>query len=420
VALLALLVAWGLLVALPFAAPPEEPPVQAGLQARLAGRLARLAVLGEVTEGWRRPLLEEALALVEESRRHLPRDPLLAAQEVLLLQAAGRPEEAGRRLARALQGAPGAPELRWLARPRGEIPAAFQGFYAYQAAELVGQAARLRPAEARKAARDRVQLALVLILSLGNLGAGLLAWLLWPLSRRLLLPAPGAVLPALDLVGAGRWLLLFQLLNLLVVPLLVLGLGQLGLPTGVGVLLCQSGLYLALLAGIARWARGAGPAGRVLGLARPGLRPVVQGLVSFWLAVPLVAGAAWAAARLLDKEPFSTNPALERLVAGGPADRAALVLLTVLLAPFFEEVLFRGLLYPALRALWGPGPAALASSLAFSLVHGDPEVILPLMTLGLVMAGSYERTRSLWPAVLVHALWNGTTVALVLLLAGGV
>ncbi|MGC9004551.1 MAG: CPBP family glutamic-type intramembrane protease [bacterium] len=104
---------------------------------------------------------------------------------------------------------------------------------------------------------------------------------------------------------------------------------------------------------------------------------------------------------------FLTSP------AGG---KAALLFLIVFLAPLFEELLFRGLLYPSLREELGVVPAIILSSFFFASVHADVSRLLPLMTLGMVFTYLYEKRHSLLPSILAHALWNAQTIFLLLLL----
>jgi len=85
-----------------------------------------------------------------------------------------------------------------------------------------------------------------------------------------------------------------------------------------------------------------------------------------------------------------------------------LVILTgVVLAPLVEELLFRGVLYQALRRRMPVGSAALVSALIFALMHFNLLLFIPLTLMGLVFALVYERSGSLIPTILVHACNNG-------------
>ena len=74
------------------------------------------------------------------------------------------------------------------------------------------------------------------------------------------------------------------------------------------------------------------------------------------------------------------------------------------LAPLVEELVFRGAIFRKWRVRWGPGKAALLSSLLFAAVHlqASPGKLVLALTCVLV----YTSTRSLWAAVLLHAMHN--------------
>jgi membrane protease YdiL (CAAX protease family) len=97
----------------------------------------------------------------------------------------------------------------------------------------------------------------------------------------------------------------------------------------------------------------------------------------------------------------------EDLVWGGGGDAALAMLSAVVAAPFFEEVIFRGLLYATFRRRFGVVVSALASALIFAAAHGYGWVgLVSVLWSGVVWAWSYERTRSLVPGMLAHAAVN--------------
>lgn len=86
----------------------------------------------------------------------------------------------------------------------------------------------------------------------------------------------------------------------------------------------------------------------------------------------------------------------------------ALGVLIVLAAPVAEEVFFRGFLFGGLRGRMSFWPAAVISGLLFGLVHlpGGPLQVPPLAVFGVLLAWLYERTGSLGPPILMHAIQN--------------
>ena len=97
--------------------------------------------------------------------------------------------------------------------------------------------------------------------------------------------------------------------------------------------------------------------------------------------------------------------AVEPLASLLPGDQDALggggwlLISAVLLAPLFEESIFRGYLGGVLRKSYGGLAAWIISSILFGLVHAIPSVILTATLSGLVLGYYYLRTRSLWMVV---------------------
>ncbi len=108
----------------------------------------------------------------------------------------------------------------------------------------------------------------------------------------------------------------------------------------------------------------------------------------------------------------------ENLLWGSPLKVASETAETVLGAPVFEEIIFRGLLFPALRVALPLWPAALLSGALFAAAHGYGVVgFAAVAWSGAIWAVGYERTGSLLPCMLAHALGNlMSSVSFVLLL----
>lgn len=90
------------------------------------------------------------------------------------------------------------------------------------------------------------------------------------------------------------------------------------------------------------------------------------------------------------------------------------ILLAVFIAPFTEEILFRGFLYAWLKSIWPKWIALFFTAALFALLHQHLPVFLPLMWLGIVLALLYEKTGSLWSNIVLHALFNGITLLVAL------
>ena len=83
------------------------------------------------------------------------------------------------------------------------------------------------------------------------------------------------------------------------------------------------------------------------------------------------------------------------------------IVMVVVMAPLFEEVIFRGVLLESTRAKYGVMAAWLVSSAIFGIVHVHPTVAVNAFAIGLVLGFVYMRTDSLWSVIILHAVNNG-------------
>jgi len=90
---------------------------------------------------------------------------------------------------------------------------------------------------------------------------------------------------------------------------------------------------------------------------------------------------------------------------------AANLVLFAVAAPFVEELMFRGLGQSLLRFL-GRTPSMVLVGVAFGLDHGLLEGLLVLIPFGIIVAWVRDRTGSVVPGMLVHAVFNGGTLIL--------
>lgn len=77
-----------------------------------------------------------------------------------------------------------------------------------------------------------------------------------------------------------------------------------------------------------------------------------------------------------------------------------------LLAPFAEEVFFRGFLLAALVPVLGGLRGAAVSSAVFSVAHLNVGTLFPIFVMGMLLAWLYLRTGSIWPPFVAHAAQN--------------
>lgn len=143
-----------------------------------------------------------------------------------------------------------------------------------------------------------------------------------------------------------------------------------------------------------------------------GLRPTRE---RWWRIALVVVGvyiafflfsAIWAAA--LGEKP--KEELLKQLGANETALLLALsALLTTVIAPIGEEMLFRGYVFPSLAKWRGWALGAVITGILFGAVHvGSAPVIylVPLAVLGFLLCALYRQTGSLYPCIATHCLNN--------------
>lgn len=86
-----------------------------------------------------------------------------------------------------------------------------------------------------------------------------------------------------------------------------------------------------------------------------------------------------------------------------------MIAVLVIVAPFFEEIIFRGMVFRGLRRTRTLYFSAVLSALIFAVVHPQISVI-PVFCLGLATAWIYEKTGNLIFPMIVHAVYNGAII----------
>ncbi|MEN9937799.1 MAG: hypothetical protein RLZZ387_4378 [Chloroflexota bacterium] len=156
-----------------------------------------------------------------------------------------------------------------------------------------------------------------------------------------------------------------------------------------------------------------------IGLQAP--RPLRLTLIGLGLGVLLLVGNAVIGALFASAGIRQNQADQYPLFAGDYLGQALFMLGAAVIVPIGEEVLFRGYVFHTLRrmfadARWGLVGAYLLSSAVFGVAHslaateGVVALIIPTMLLGLALAWVVNRTGSLIPAIIAHAMNNGVAL----------
>lgn len=214
------------------------------------------------------------------------------------------------------------------------------------------------------------------------------------------------------------WITLYNLLGLLVSQEVQLLAASQNLPKDTTIALASFISYSTgtlvglLLINFLIWK----PYGKLQEFFRMDIRAVPAGFAAYFAAVPLFTSAL-----VLNEKLFPQggggNPTLT-IITGSENIEAKVLLfsIAVVLAPVFEEILFRGMLYPALASRLSPWFAIPLTSLIFAACHYSVVELLPLTILSVVITYTYHRTQNLVPSIVLHSLFNGWSFLTLLVL----
>ncbi len=87
-------------------------------------------------------------------------------------------------------------------------------------------------------------------------------------------------------------------------------------------------------------------------------------------------------------------------------------LIIAILAPFLEELFFRGFIYRIFIKTWPVWLGSILSALLFGLIHFQLQTIIPLFILGLILNFAYQKTGSVWTSMAFHSFNNSIAFAL--------
>lgn len=141
--------------------------------------------------------------------------------------------------------------------------------------------------------------------------------------------------------------------------------------------------------------------GRVARISPRGLNPNV-----------ILGGLIWLVAVQIVAEPVSS---LFAPVEQNTGQGFWAIVTTVIFAPVFEELIFRGLLLESLLRRHRRLFSVIVSSAIFALVHFQPEVILTAFVSGFVFGTIYLHTNSIFSTIILHSINNSIAYSLITL-----
>ena len=142
---------------------------------------------------------------------------------------------------------------------------------------------------------------------------------------------------------------------------------------------------------------------------KPLMESFRNGLKGFLMIIPFVLLTSLLMNSFIENQGGS-NPLLEIVLRNNNYFAFSLLFLTTtVLAPLFEEIVFRGVLLPILSRDFGIIVGILASSFIFAIAHLSIGELAPLLVLGIGLGITRLVSGRLTSSIIMHSLWNGLT-----------
>lgn len=105
---------------------------------------------------------------------------------------------------------------------------------------------------------------------------------------------------------------------------------------------------------------------------------------------------------------------VEELISNRNISSNILIIVTSIIAPFCEEIYFRGFLYSAFKKNFGVTIGLFLSSFLFALAHLELYSFIPIMIIGWLLAYVFEKTKSIFTVMFIHAVYNLILISILL------
>jgi membrane protease YdiL (CAAX protease family) len=146
-------------------------------------------------------------------------------------------------------------------------------------------------------------------------------------------------------------------------------------------------------------------------------RALVVGFMSAVSILPVAQGLQMVSAKLMSflnwtpEAQYAVN--IFKLTDSFP-DRIVLGLAALVIAPVAEELLFRGVMYPALKGFGLPRFAFWSSAIVFAFIHFNVATFLPLLAFACLLNVLYDWTNNLLTCIVAHATFNAVNLTLLM------
>lgn len=153
--------------------------------------------------------------------------------------------------------------------------------------------------------------------------------------------------------------------------------------------------------------------GSSLGMGVSNVRKLLLSPVVYLAVIPFIMLVSKGYHLLLERI-YSSEVELQEvahIVSGNLSWLEILYMITaIFIAPVYEEMMFRGILFPYFSKRAGLIPATVIVSVLFALMHFHGPSFVPLVLLSGTLCLAYWRTGSLWTSIGVHMIFNAVSI----------
>ncbi len=150
-----------------------------------------------------------------------------------------------------------------------------------------------------------------------------------------------------------------------------------------------------------------------LGMGFGNLRRLILAPVFYLAFIPFLM-AATSGYHLLLEALFESEVELQDIAKVVSGERSWLgigyILMAIIVAPVFEELIFRGIVFPYIVKRAGLISGIAVVSVLFSVMHFHLPSMVPLAMLSTALCLAYWRTGSLWVSIGIHVIFNAVTI----------
>jgi membrane protease YdiL (CAAX protease family) len=107
------------------------------------------------------------------------------------------------------------------------------------------------------------------------------------------------------------------------------------------------------------------------------------------------------------------------LRADSTGELVVLLIIAALVPGICEEIAFRGLIQGGIRRTYGVKAAVIVTSLLFAFIHLSPWNFFALIAMGMFLGILREKTGSIWPGAVAHAVNNAIALSVMMLAPTG-